>query len=319
MSKEMINHPSHYNQGGIECIDAMISAFGKEEVAIFCKCNTFKYTFRSGIKQPKDSILKAEWYLKKYMDLAPEFCEEWRQHSSGLYEVSSLGNIRRTGNDANRKKVTLKNGYDTIVLSINGETSIHYVHRLVAECFIPNPNNYSEINHKNHIRTDNRVENLEWCSRKYNVQDAIAVSLYVYNVFGDFIDKFNSIRECERFLNYGRSSLDSYIDSEKPRGNLVFYTRNLSEEDIEKASWYQGAFVTLKDKLDKPKSVEVFGDFRVGDYVDYYASKFVKPKRRTIKDIILSQSEGIKILFDDDGWFYARSYEELDYRLKHIE
>ena len=243
--KEMVNSPSHYNQGNIECIDAMISAFGKEAVADFCKCNVFKYTFRSGVKQPKESILKAEWYLKKYMELATEFCEEWRQHSSGLYEVSSLGNIRRVGNDTNRKKVTLKNGYDTIVLSINGDTSIHYVHKLVAECFIPNPNNYNEINHINHIRTDNRVENLEWCSRKNNVQDALGVSLYVYNVFGEFIDKFNSIRECEGFLNYGRSSLDIYIDSEKPRGNLVFYTRELSEEDIKNASWYLDKYLEL--------------------------------------------------------------------------
>jgi hypothetical protein len=297
----------------------MISAFGKEEVAVFCKCNTFKYTFRSGIKQPKDSILKAEWYLKKYMELAPEFCEEWRQHSSGLYEVSSLGNIRRTGNDANRKKVTLKNGYDTIVLSINGETSIHYVHRLVAECFIPNPNNYSEINHKNHIRTDNRVENLEWCSRKYNVQDAIAVSLYVYNVFGEFIDKFNSIRECERFLNYGRSALDSYIDSGKPRGNLVFYTRRLSEEDIEKASWHLDAFVTLKDKLDAPVNVERYGGFRTGDLVDYQASEFVKPIRHIIKEIIIDRSNKIKMLFVDDKWAVFQSLDELIHRLKHTE
>ena len=95
--------------------------------------------------------------------------------------------------------------------------------------------------------------------------------------------------------------------------------KDAEEQEVGKTKWYLDAFVTLKDKLDKPKSVEVFGDFRVGDYVDYHASEFVKPKRRTIKDIILSQSEGIKILFDDDGWFYARSYEELDHRLKHTK
>lgn len=247
--KEMVNHPAHYSQGDIECIDAMVAAFGKEAVANFCKGNIFKYTFRSSIKQPKESILKAEWYLKKYMELAPEFCEEWRQHSSGLYEVSSLGNIRRVGNDTNRKKVTLKNGYDSIVLSINGDTSLHYVHRLVAECFVPNPNNYKEINHKNHIRTDNRAENLEWCSRKSNVQDATAIPLYVYNVFGEFVDKFNSIRECERFLNYGRGSLDIYKDSAKPRGNLVFYTKPLSGKDIEKSPWYLDKYLELRDNV----------------------------------------------------------------------
>ena len=41
--KEMVNHPQHYNQGSIECIDAMVSAFGKEDVKAFCKINAFKY------------------------------------------------------------------------------------------------------------------------------------------------------------------------------------------------------------------------------------------------------------------------------------
>ena len=94
--------------------------------------------------------------------------------------------------------------------------------------------------------------------------------------------------------------------------------KDAEEQEVGKTKWYLDAFITLRDRLDKPTSTEVFGDFRVGDIVDYYVSDIIKPKRRIIKDIILSQSEGIKILFDDDGWFYARSYEELDHRLKHV-
>ena len=78
-----------------------IDIFGKKAVADFCKCNVFKYTFRSGEKQPKTSIEKAKWYLEKYMELAPEFIEEWKICKNGIYEVSSLGNIRRVGNDKN--------------------------------------------------------------------------------------------------------------------------------------------------------------------------------------------------------------------------
>lgn len=234
-----VNHPAHYTQGGVECIDAMEAAFGKKVVADFCKCNVFKYTFRSGMKQPKESIEKAEWYLKKYMELAEEFLEEWRVCSNGLYEVSNLGNVRGVGADENRKKITLKNGYDTVMFSINGKVNCHYVHRLVAEAFIPNPNNLLQVNHKNHIRTDNRAENLEWITNKENQQDAFGTTLYVYNTDGDFIGKYNSIRDCEAAFDFSHSSLDIYIDTALVRGNMVFYTKELGEDDIKQAQWYK--------------------------------------------------------------------------------
>lgn len=63
-------HPSHYNQGGIECIAAMQSAFGKEATAHFCICNAFKYVFRHEHKGGKEDIEKAEWYLAKYKELS---------------------------------------------------------------------------------------------------------------------------------------------------------------------------------------------------------------------------------------------------------
>ena len=64
-----VNHPSHYTQGGVECIDAMVSAFGKEAVATFALLNAFKYIWRSDHKGGKEDIEKAVWYLKKYLEL----------------------------------------------------------------------------------------------------------------------------------------------------------------------------------------------------------------------------------------------------------
>lgn len=64
-----VNHPSHYTQGGIECIDAMVAAFGKDAVEQFCICNAFKYVWRSKLKNGIQDIEKAHWYLNKYKEL----------------------------------------------------------------------------------------------------------------------------------------------------------------------------------------------------------------------------------------------------------
>jgi hypothetical protein len=64
-----VTHPSHYTQGNIQCIDAMEAAFGKEQVAIWCKLNAFKYVWREEHKSGLQDIDKAIWYLNKYKEL----------------------------------------------------------------------------------------------------------------------------------------------------------------------------------------------------------------------------------------------------------
>jgi hypothetical protein len=71
MKKDMINSPAHYSQGSVECIDAMVSAFGIEDTKAFCKINAFKYLWRLGRKdEEKQEIGKIKWYLDKYMELS---------------------------------------------------------------------------------------------------------------------------------------------------------------------------------------------------------------------------------------------------------
>lgn len=70
--EDKVNHPSHYQSYGesnIECIDAMIAAFGKTAVANFCICNSMKYIWRHPSKNGMVDIDKALWYLNKYKEL----------------------------------------------------------------------------------------------------------------------------------------------------------------------------------------------------------------------------------------------------------
>ena len=106
--------------------------------------------------------------------------EEWRKivGYEGLYEVSSLGRVRSLDRYDERncfregrilKLYTSRVGYLRVQLSLNSKKKMYLVHRLVAEAFIPNPDNLPEVNHLDEDKTNNRVENLEFCDRKYNI------------------------------------------------------------------------------------------------------------------------------------------------------
>ena len=96
----------------------------------------------------------------------------------GLYKVSDKGNIysverinsngRKCGGIILKPRPTI-NGYLQVILCKNGKIKNSYIHRLVAEAFVPNSNNYPEVNHLDEDKANNYVKNLEWCTSKYNV------------------------------------------------------------------------------------------------------------------------------------------------------
>jgi hypothetical protein len=134
------------------------------------------------------------------------------------YQISNIGNVRKITKNGfthikcsprgSQKTSNTKEKYMGVTLSKNGTRKGFSVHRLVAEAFIPNPNNYPSINHINGIKDDNCVCNLEWCTIKQNIQHAYDVlnmrnhygSIKQYSKDGKFIKEYDSVREASREL-----------------------------------------------------------------------------------------------------------------------
>ena len=129
------------------------------------------------------------------------------------YEINENGEVRNkiTGNYI---KGDINNGgYYRVCLYRKPRKQRYFRHRLVAELFIPNPNNYKEVNHKDEDKTNNSVDNLEWCSAKYNsnygtrnerMSKSLTNNIYtsrevdVYDLDMNFIETLPSSKECGR-------------------------------------------------------------------------------------------------------------------------
>lgn len=135
--------------------------------------------------------------------------EEWRQHPIGIW-VSNKGRVitKRKGINYGNNN----NGYK----SVDWKYKHYSVHRLVAETFIPNPNNLPMINHKDENKKNNCVENLEWCDNKYNLNYGttqarkvakLSIPILQYTRQGEFVREWASAKIAARELGYNSSQI----------------------------------------------------------------------------------------------------------------
>jgi len=94
----------------------------------------------------------------------------WKQVSGyeNVYEINEFGDLRRCGCEKLIKKLNRKDGYLQYVLSKDGIRKSRKIHRLVADAFVENPNNYNVVNHIDGNKTNNYYKNLEWCTYSHN-------------------------------------------------------------------------------------------------------------------------------------------------------
>lgn len=134
------------------------------------------------------------------------------------YQVSNLGRVKSLnyGKEKILKNNKDKDSYFQIALSKEGKVKVFKVHRLVASAFLPNPDNLPQVNHKDENKTNNCVDNLEWCTGRYNnnygthnerMAKAKSLSILQFTKQGEFVKKWSSAMQVERELKFYQGNI----------------------------------------------------------------------------------------------------------------
>ena len=194
--------------------------------------------------------------------------EIWKSYPeiAGI-EVSTMGRVRSLDRVVPNGKGTrlvkghvLKQkdngiGHLQVVITIDGKRTMKVVHRLVAQTFIPNPDNLPEVNHKNGDRKNNNVENLKWCSHSYNIQyrekfgEALGIPVFAVNLTTLEVSRFRSRKEAGRSLGVFYQSINQVIKGRiKQTGGYWFVNDDGHAVDVVKSKLHDIGGIGLKIK-----------------------------------------------------------------------
>lgn len=177
------------------------------------------------------------------------------------YEVSSQGQVRRTETKRILTQKLISCKYPACPLRKPGKSGTKYVHRLVALAFIANPNSYPVVNHKNGISTDNRVENLEWCTYGYNNLHAVSTGL-----------RKNFKRAVEQWSSDGKKLIETFESCKEAKDKTGTHYGNISRVcrgDAHTANGFIWKYVHEREYIDQK---DVIGEI-VPDFPNYIATK----------------------------------------------
>lgn len=181
----------------------------------------------------KNSILVKKGYM---------MIEEWRNIGGyeGLYQVSNMGRVKSIHYyhgtyERIMKPGKINSGYLVVSLCKDGKTKGHLVHRLVAQAFLDNTDNLTEVNHKDENPLNNSVGNLEFCDRKYNVNygtgnqrraKTLSRTVYQYTMDGELVKEWKSLMEIERSMGFSVGNISQCCNGQRKTAYGYKWTYN---------------------------------------------------------------------------------------------
>lgn len=137
--------------------------------------------------------------------------EEWRPIDGyPNYQVSNRGRVINVKSGKVLKPGVYNTGYEYVNLYKNGKYKNYNIHRLVANAYIPNPDNLPQVNHIDENKCNNNVENLEWCTASQNTRHSAhkrSCRINQLTLDGEFIKQWDSARDVERELGFNNGSI----------------------------------------------------------------------------------------------------------------